>query len=215
MTPTTIIEGEFSAPEMTRECARDLTDRINATADDLAGMLQRAHEGKAWLALGYESWKAYVSAEIKVGQRRVFQLLDFAEIREQVNPGSLDALTEKSARVLKNVEPEKRAEVFETAIQKAGGKPPTAKQVEAVVVKKNHSSTQLTEKSVTRTKISRWDAERMITDIVLQTVRPIFGDAAEKHLDKKAIQRIENDAAGLLATWITAAEVTARKENGQ
>lgn len=128
-----IIEGKVSLIEMTATCARDLTDRINATATDLAGMLQRARDGMAWKALGYESWSAYCAAEINVGQRRVFQLLDFAEIREQVNPGSVAVLTEKSARQLKKIAPAKRAEVFDAAVERAGGSQPTAKVVEAVV----------------------------------------------------------------------------------
>lgn len=134
MSSPVILDAEVSAVEMTPSCARDLTARINSTAEDLAGMLQRARDERAWKALGYENWTAYCSAEITVSQRRVFQLLDFAEIREQVNPGSVELLTEKSARQLKRVTPAKRAEVFSAAVERSSGTRPSAKAVETVVV---------------------------------------------------------------------------------
>ena len=67
------------AAGMTRECAQDLTKQINRASEDLAGMLKRAHDEGAWQALGYETWNAYVKAEIKLCKSRVFQLLDHAE----------------------------------------------------------------------------------------------------------------------------------------
>ncbi len=121
---------------MTRSCARDLTARINSTSEDLAGMLKRAHDEKAWQALGYETWNAYVKAEIKLCKSRVFQLLDHAEIKGELEKSNmLDSATlPTSSRVtdeLKAVPPEQRPTVYAAAVEAAGGQQPTAKQVEA------------------------------------------------------------------------------------
>jgi len=120
--------------EMTESCARDLTERINTGAEDLAGMLKRAHDEKAWAALGYESWQAYTLAEIKLSKSRIFQLLDYEEIRQELKESTMvdsSSLNERAARALKKVEPSKRPEVFANAVKLADGEPPTAKQVAA------------------------------------------------------------------------------------
>lgn len=266
------IEAEVVVVEMTESCARDLTERINSASEDLAGMLQRAHDEKAWQALGYPDWKSYIRAEIKMSERHAFRMLDFAEIRDDISTDQLVSppVTESVLRPLKKIEPAKRAEVYAIAVEKAGGEQPTAKQVEEAVIEVLDPEPKIVAlftpppvepsdamviakravslladiptddshfpdaikfveawcqrrkkeiphplKDVPRTKINRWEAESMITDIVVQTVLPIFGDAAEEHFDKKAIQKISDDAARLLATWISAAEVTVRKETGK
>lgn len=120
-------------PEMTESCARDLTNQINTASEDLAGMLQRARDGKAWAALGYETWKAYVAAEIKLSKSRVYQLLDHAEMRQELEKSTLvdsSALTERGSRALKKTERSKRPAVLANAVKKAGGEQPTARQIE-------------------------------------------------------------------------------------
>jgi hypothetical protein len=62
-TPLRLVPDVEKSPAMTKSCARDLTDRIKVAAQDLAEMLYRAHEGRAWEALGYTSWKEYCEAE--------------------------------------------------------------------------------------------------------------------------------------------------------
>jgi len=124
----------ISEISMTRTCAADLTKQINTASENLAGMLKRAHDEKAWQALGYPDWKSYVSAEIKFSQRRVFQLIDFEEIKEQVNNCSLPPITKESVtRELKAVPPEQRAEKYAKAVEISGGKAPTAATVKAVI----------------------------------------------------------------------------------
>ena len=66
---------------MTKSCARDLTDRIKTAVDDVAEMLHRAHEGKAWVALGYESWREYCTAEFQMSARHSYRLIDFVEVK--------------------------------------------------------------------------------------------------------------------------------------
>ena len=120
---------------MTRSCAADLTKQINSASEDLAGMLKRAHDEKAWQALGYETWNAYVKAEIKLCKSRVFQLLDYETIRQELSESTIVDLPlptkEAVTRELKKVEPADRPAVYAAAVEAAGGQQPTARQVES------------------------------------------------------------------------------------
>jgi hypothetical protein len=101
-------------------------------------MLKRAHDEKAWQALGYGSWNDYVKAEIKLCRSRVFQLLDYETIRQELAESTIVDLPlptkEAVTRELKKVEPEARAAAYASAVEAAGGKSPTARQVEAAVL---------------------------------------------------------------------------------
>lgn len=50
--------------DLTREQARVLTDTINTTLGSLWRLVVKAWEGRAWAALGHESWDAYCAAEL-------------------------------------------------------------------------------------------------------------------------------------------------------
>ena len=56
--------------------ARDLTVRIQEAADRLWALLLHAHEQRAWAALGYASWREYVTAEFGMSERHSYRLLD-------------------------------------------------------------------------------------------------------------------------------------------
>jgi hypothetical protein len=43
--------------------ARAITERINCAMGDLMGEVAKAWIGRVWLALGYESWAAYIKGE--------------------------------------------------------------------------------------------------------------------------------------------------------
>lgn len=51
-----------------RAGAQELTDRIRASARLTAELLVEAYTGRAWAALGYSSWTAYVRAELNADQ---------------------------------------------------------------------------------------------------------------------------------------------------
>lgn len=138
-TEQSLITGEnASGISMTRSCAADLTKQINSASEDLAGMLKRAHDEKAWQALGYDDWKSYVAAELKFSEQRSFQLLDFATIRGELADSTMvesEVLptSERVTRELKKAPPAERAEKYAKAVVISGGKEPTAKTVKAVV----------------------------------------------------------------------------------
>ena len=130
MTAAIDIQSEIVTAEMTKTCARELTDRIKTAVNDVSEMLWRAHQGKAWKALGYDTWKSYTAAEFRMSEQRSFQLLDFVEIKRSLStqPG-LSPANEKQARVLKSVPEENRDKVFKYATQLAGGKQPSTRLV--------------------------------------------------------------------------------------
>lgn len=129
-------EGEIAFVEMTKSCARDLTDRIKAGVTDVAELLHRAHEGRAWVALGYPSWKDYCAVEFQISKPRAYQLLDFVEIKREIEESTTvdPPQNERQARALGSVPAEKRVEVWERANEIAGSDPLTAKYVEQAVV---------------------------------------------------------------------------------
>jgi hypothetical protein len=131
-----ILEAPSNAP-LTPTAARDLTDRINTASEDLAAMLQRAHDGKAWQALGHRSWKDYLAAEIKLSKQHAHRLLAFAETRDEIQKSPMGDLpmpkSERQVRALVTLPPQERPKVYKVAVEAAGGGTPTAKQVEAAV----------------------------------------------------------------------------------
>lgn len=48
---------------MTPDAARDLTERLRTALSVSWELVKEAHAGRAWAALGYESWDAYCEAE--------------------------------------------------------------------------------------------------------------------------------------------------------
>jgi phage N-6-adenine-methyltransferase len=65
---------------MTADEARQITDAIKSATEYLWQLLLDAYNGRAWEALGYESWRAWASAEFNVSERQSYYLLDRAEV---------------------------------------------------------------------------------------------------------------------------------------
>ena len=91
--------------EMTEDEATEITGAIRSTITATYVLLYRAHEGKAYKALGYDSWRDYIAEEFDFSVQRSYQLLDLAktvEIIESVTPdGTEVSLTEAQARDIK------------------------------------------------------------------------------------------------------------------
>jgi hypothetical protein len=142
------VEAEIVSFDMTKSCARDLTDRIKSAVSDVADMLHRAHEGRAWAALGYLSWKQYCETEFQMTKQRSYQLIAFTEIKNLIGesqPGLTPPLSEKQIRPLAKLEPEQQVAAWGNALEIAGGEHPTSKQVEQAVgnVSRNKTSPKL------------------------------------------------------------------------
>jgi len=97
-----IVRGEG---ELSESKARELTNAIKAAAEATYVLLARAHQGKAYKALGYSTWADYVTQEFEISTQRSYQLLNLSktiEALEAVAPeGTEVKLTEAQARDIK------------------------------------------------------------------------------------------------------------------
>jgi len=91
--------------DLSAEAARQLTEIIKGTAEHLFTLLYQAHQRKAWKALGYSSWQAYVAVEFDLSRSRAYQLLDQARVVAEITAAaSTDVdIPEVAARELKPV----------------------------------------------------------------------------------------------------------------
>lgn len=91
--------------EMSEGKARELTDAIRAAATATYVLLAQAHEGKAYKALGYETWAEYVKTEFDITASRSYQLLDLSKVVKEIEAVTPDdtvvRLTEAQARDIK------------------------------------------------------------------------------------------------------------------
>jgi hypothetical protein len=101
--PSTATRGIDSPSQwLDAGAARELTDRIKASADQLWVLLLEAHERRAWVALGYASWAAYVRAEFHISRSRSYQLLDQGRVIRALQSVSTSVdISEAQARDLK------------------------------------------------------------------------------------------------------------------
>lgn len=93
-------EGDMSETE-----AKEITEAIRSAATATYILLAQAHEGKAYKALGYETWASYVKEEFEISPQRSYQLLDLSKVIKTIEgsaPEGTDVkLTEAQARDIK------------------------------------------------------------------------------------------------------------------
>lgn len=110
MTEIKVIEHESSEVEilMTLERAKELTEDIKSTTSALYVLLKQAHDHKAWLAMGYNSWSEYIEKEFDFSRARSYQLLNQANVIEELTEASGVPLyiSEREARAIKKRLPE-------------------------------------------------------------------------------------------------------------
>lgn len=93
---------------MTKQEASELTKSIQSTTTALYVLIKRAHDNKAWVAMGYDSWASYIENEFDFSRARSYQLINQANVIEEINEASGVELyiTEREARSIKNRLPE-------------------------------------------------------------------------------------------------------------
>jgi hypothetical protein len=57
-----------------------LTERIRTATHEVCMLLHQAHQGRAWLALGYRSWGEYVRSELGLSRSRSYEFLNQAHV---------------------------------------------------------------------------------------------------------------------------------------
>jgi len=105
----------FSSPELDENSAREITERIRTTSNVLYLLVKRAHAGKAYRALGYNSFEAYVKEEFSFSKVYAYRLLNQANfieaIEAKVPEGTEIRITEPVSSKLKHVLPELLEEI--------------------------------------------------------------------------------------------------------
>lgn len=87
---------------MSRDAAKELTEQIRSMATATYVLVKRAYDYKAWMALGYDSWGAYVTSEFSISRSRSYQLINQAKVIEAISEsapaGTTVTITEAQAR---------------------------------------------------------------------------------------------------------------------
>lgn len=73
--------------------ARTLTTQIQQTSVRLWLLVTEAHDRKAHLALGYETWADYVKAELNMSESRSYQFLDTGHVMKALAGAGVDIET--------------------------------------------------------------------------------------------------------------------------
>lgn len=108
-------------PRLTVDEARALTNEIKARTVQLWLLVERAHDGKAYAALGYNTWKEYAEKELQLSESRSFQLLDQAKVMRElaaagVDVGNMDPVPARVVAKVKHALPQVR-EAAKEALQ--------------------------------------------------------------------------------------------------
>lgn len=93
---------------ITKEEAAKLTQDIKSTSTALYVLLKKAHDTKAFIALGYNTWSEYIEKEFEFSRTRSYQLINQANVIDEINDASGEVLyiTERDARSIKSRLPE-------------------------------------------------------------------------------------------------------------
>lgn len=110
---------------MTKDEAQALTDQIRASINQAWNLLLEAYEQRAWSAMGYTSWEAYVRSEFDISRRRAYQLIDQGNVIRAIESAVCTTvhITEREARDIKPVLTEVTEEIKERV--EAGEDPKT------------------------------------------------------------------------------------------
>lgn len=100
---------------MTKDEAQALTDQIRASINQAWNLLLEAYEQRAWSAMGYTSWEAYVRSEFDISRRRAYQLIDQGNVIRAIESAVCTTvhITEREARDIKPVLTEVTEEIKE------------------------------------------------------------------------------------------------------
>lgn len=110
LTITSLGETQFDTrvrglSALTADEARTLTTQIQRTSVRLWLLVTEAHDRKAHLALGYETWADYVKAELNMSESRSYQFLDTGHVMKALASSgiNIEALQPPPTRVIARI----------------------------------------------------------------------------------------------------------------
>lgn len=170
--------------------AEEITAAIRSTITATYVLLRRAHEGKAYKALGYETWKEYIAGEFDFSVQRSYQLLDLAktvEVIESATPEGTDvSLTEAQARDIKRELPKITEQVRE---ETAGSDPIEASEIVDNIVDDAREQQKADEKTLAQKEKEQADRE-------LEAERAELESQADALLEPDADSNLTDSASG-------------------
>lgn len=170
--------------------AEEITAAIRSTITATYVLLRRAHEGKAYKALGYETWKEYIAGEFDFSVQRSYQLLDLAktvEVIESATPEGTDvSLTEAQARDIKRELPKITEQVRE---ETAGSDPIEASEIVDNIVDDAREQQKADEKTLAQKEKEKADRE-------LEAERAELESQADALLEPDADSNLTDSASG-------------------
>lgn len=128
--------SNLAAAPLTHREAMDLTGRIKTAANNLWQLLLEAHERKAWKALSYPTWEAYVKAEFDMSRSNAYRLLDQGRVTRAIeeaggNVPHAGQITQRDVDAIKPVLPEVAEEIRNRVEQGADPVETTYEVIEA------------------------------------------------------------------------------------
>ena len=103
--PIEHVEVMDSTVTMSKEEARELTDRLKVVVNLTAELLAEARDREAWKALGYSNFAAYATAEFNLSQSRAYQLADQAGVISALREAAHSTMVEIPERVARGLKP--------------------------------------------------------------------------------------------------------------
>lgn len=138
--------------------ARQLTERIRDAAEELWALLLEAHEGRAWAALGYPSWEAYVRAEFDMSRSHSYRMLDQARvIRELESVSGTSRIRDISMESAQDLKP--HLEIVKDAIRQAVEDVPADRVAEVVAEVVEQERARIIQQRQDRQEIEALNAE--------------------------------------------------------
>ena len=83
-----------SGEQLSEKDARALTNNIRATSEVLYSLVAKAYSGKAWVALGYASFKEYMNYEFSMSTSKAYSLINQSSVIE-----ALEAATPEGTKI--------------------------------------------------------------------------------------------------------------------
>lgn len=145
---------------LTKAQAKALTDRIRKHIDAAWADITAAYEGKAWKALGYASWEAYVKAEFDISRQHSYRLIDQGRVIREIEEAAGANVThgrqipERVIREIKDDLPAIKAGIRERVEQ---GEDPKKAVDETVAAARAEKERQREERKAQQ---AEWDRQR-------------------------------------------------------
>lgn len=166
--------------------AKALTERIRKHIDAAWQDITLAYEGKAWKAMGYASWEAYVKAEFDMGRSRSYQLLDQGRVIRALAAatGEVSTSVDISEAAARDIKPELPAVTAEIKQRVERGEDPETAVSATVAAARTEKERQREERKAHQAEIDRQRDETR--ESLPQAIKDIEAAKQKAIADRKA-----------------------------